>query len=153
MTKDEIIEIREHLTSIRVNCEAAIEENPADEYAQSNWQHVTAALDLLRVQKGNHASADNGRKGGRPRVGVARYADAEIRSGAESRTLFCVSKEGGVYRRRPASAANDYGLYGRLAVNTRETQEEVIRRLRAARASVNRTRAIIEEYNRELLAK
>lgn len=72
MKKEEIMEVREYLTSIRVNCEAAIAENPADEYAQSNWQHVTAALDLLRTQKGNPASAANGRKGGRPKKTISK---------------------------------------------------------------------------------
>lgn len=67
MTKQEIAEVQKSLESIVLNCESRLATDPADEIAQSDWQHATTAISRLRFQRGNPASAANGRKGGRPK--------------------------------------------------------------------------------------
>lgn len=71
MTKQEIIEVQKSLECIILNCEGRLATDPADEVAQSNWQHATTARSRLRFQRGNAASAANGRKGGRPKKTIS----------------------------------------------------------------------------------
>lgn len=85
--------------------------------------------------------------------------DNEIMNGLHRRgTLFIVSDEGGVYRRRYDSAANDYAIVGRLAVNTADRRAAVLEALRKAHpergtrrqfASRTESRRIVEQFNAE----
>ena len=79
----------------------------------------------------------------------------EIQQGGYSGNRFIISDEGGVYRRRPTSLPNDYGLYGRLEANTPGNREKLLKILRGVRrphakcggANAKQTIELVKNFN------
>lgn len=90
---------------------------------------------------------------------MERPKDTILRLGGYSKTMFVISAEGNLWRRRNAPAdAGDFACHGKVVDPTDERISELLRRLRSARpemgkrsfATVKQTREILAAFNAEV---
>lgn len=90
---------------------------------------------------------------------MERPKDTILRLGGYSKTMFVVSAEGNLWRRRNAPVdAGDFACHGAVVNPTDERIAELLRRLRNARpemekrsfATVKQTREILAAFNAEV---